>query len=30
MTETVYSFKNLDGRDLSVYDLKNIQNELYN
>ena len=29
MTETVYTFKNSDNRDLSVYDLKNIQNELY-
>jgi hypothetical protein len=29
MTETVYTFKNSDKRDLSIYDLKNIQNELY-
>ena len=29
MTETLYTFKNSDNRDLSVYDLKNIQNELY-
>ena len=28
MTETVYTFKHSDDRDLSVYDLKNIQNEL--
>ena len=27
MTETLYTFKNSDNRDLSVYDLKNIQNE---
>ena len=29
MTETRYTFKNSDKRDLSIYDLKNIQNELY-
>ena len=29
ITETVYTFKNSDKRDLSIYDLKNIQNELY-
>ena len=29
MTEIRYTFKNSDKRDLSVYDLKNIQNELY-
>ena len=29
MTETLYTFKNSDKRDLSMYDLKNIQNELY-
>ena len=29
MTETLYTFKNSDKRDLSIYDLKNIQNELY-
>ena len=29
MTETVYTFKNSDDRDLSVYDLKNIHKELY-
>jgi hypothetical protein len=27
--ETVYTFKNSDERDLSIYDLKNIQNELH-
>ena len=29
MIETIYSFKNSDDRDLSIFDLKNIQNELY-
>ena len=29
ITETVYTFKNSDNAELSVYDLKNIQNELY-
>ena len=29
MTEIVYTFKNSDKKDLSIYDLKNIQNELY-
>jgi hypothetical protein len=29
MIETIYSFKNSDERDLSIFDLKNIQNELY-
>ena len=28
MTETIYTFKNSDNRDLSVYDLKNIRKEL--
>jgi len=29
ITEIVYTFKNSDKKDLSIYDLKNIQNELY-
>ena len=28
MTETIYTFKNSDNRDLSVYDLKNIRKNL--
>ncbi len=28
ITETVYTFKNLDNRDLSVHDLKNTRKEL--